>query len=54
MQSLILAAMLIVMAFVIYAAGIMADLMAANRMLLEEVRMRLLRAEIDAMPRADS
>ncbi len=45
-QSLILAAVLIVTAVVIYAAGIIADLVAANRVLLEEVRMRLLRAEV--------
>ena len=47
-QSLILAAILIVSAMIIYGAGILADLVAANRMLLEEVRMRLLRAEIEA------
>jgi glycosyltransferase involved in cell wall biosynthesis len=54
-QSLILAAVLIVTAVVIYAAGIIADLVAANRVLLEEVRMRLLRAEVaDARrPRPD-
>jgi glycosyltransferase involved in cell wall biosynthesis len=46
-QSLILAAVLIVTAVVIYAAGIIADLVAANRVLLEEVRMRLLSAEVD-------
>jgi hypothetical protein len=45
-QSLILAGVLIVIAVVIYAAGIIADLVAANRVLLEEVRMRLLRAEV--------
>lgn len=47
-QSLILAAILIVMSFVTYAAGLLADLSAANRHLLEELRMRLLRAEVDA------
>jgi glycosyltransferase involved in cell wall biosynthesis len=45
-QSLILAAVLIVTAVVVYVAGIIADLVAANRVLLEEVRMRLLRAEV--------
>ena len=45
-QSLILAAVLLVTAAVVYAAGIIADLTAANRTLLEEVRMRLLREEI--------
>jgi hypothetical protein len=52
-QSLILAAVLIVTAVVIYAAGIIADLVAANRVLLEEVRMRLLRAEIANSRRRD-
>lgn len=47
-QSLILSAILVLAAFVTYAAGILADLIAANRVLLEEVRMRLLRAEVDA------
>lgn len=46
-QSLILASILIVTAVVIYAAGIITDLTAANRTLLEEVRMRLLRAEVE-------
>ncbi len=45
-QSLILSAILILSAMVVYGAGIITDLIAANRMLLEEVRMRLLRAEI--------
>lgn len=48
-QSLILAAILVVLAFVTYAAGLLADLVAANRRLLEEVRMRQLRAEMDAL-----
>jgi glycosyltransferase involved in cell wall biosynthesis len=47
-QSLILAAVLLVTAVVVYAAGIIADLIAANRVLLEEVRMRLLKAEVQA------
>lgn len=45
-QSLILAAILAVTAMIVYAAGLVADLTAANRVLLEEVRMRLLRAEV--------
>lgn len=45
-QSLILAAVLLVTAVVVFAAGILADLIAANRVLLEEVRMRLLREEV--------
>jgi len=48
-QSLILAAILIVMAFITYAAGLLADLIAANRLLLEELRMRQLRAEVAAV-----
>jgi glycosyltransferase involved in cell wall biosynthesis len=46
-QSLILAAVLLVTAVVVYASGILADLVAANRVLLEEIRMRQLRAEVD-------
>lgn len=46
-QSLILAAVLLVTAVVIYAAAILADLVAANRVLLEEIRTRQLRAEVD-------
>lgn len=45
-QSLILAAILILMGVLAYMAGIVADLIAANRVLLEEVRTRLLRAEV--------
>ncbi len=45
-QSLILAAVLLLTAVVVYAAGIIADLTAANRTLIEEVRMRLLREEV--------
>lgn len=48
-QSLILAAILIVMAFITYAAGLLADLIAANRLLLEEMRMRQLRSEVAAV-----
>ena len=50
-QSLILAAILILAAFVTYAAGLLADLIAANRLLLEELRMRQLRSEVDALRR---
>jgi glycosyltransferase involved in cell wall biosynthesis len=53
-QSLILAAVFIVTAVVIYAAGIITDLVAANRVLLEEVRMRLLRAEVADARRLES
>jgi glycosyltransferase involved in cell wall biosynthesis len=50
-QSLILAAILILAAFVTYAAGLLADLIAANRLLLEELRMRQLRSEVDGLRR---
>lgn len=53
-QSLILAAILALTAAIVYAAGIITDLTAANRVLLEEVRMRLLRAEVaEARRRAE-
>ena len=47
-QSLIVAAILIVTAVVVYAAGLLSDLIAANRLLLEEIRTRQLRAEISS------
>ncbi len=50
-QSLILTAILILVAFGTYAAGLLADLIAANRLLLEELRMRQLRSEVDAIRR---
>jgi glycosyltransferase involved in cell wall biosynthesis len=53
-QSLILASILIVMAVVTYAAGLIADLIAANRVLLEEIRMRQLRSDVDAALRTDT
>lgn len=45
-QSLILAAILIVTAMIIFSAGILSDLTAANRTLLEEIRMRALSNEV--------
>jgi glycosyltransferase involved in cell wall biosynthesis len=45
-QSLILTAILLVSGILMYLAGIITDLIAANRVLLEEVRMRLLRSEV--------
>jgi glycosyltransferase involved in cell wall biosynthesis len=47
-QSLILTAILLVSAVLMFLAGIITDLIAANRVLLEEVRMRLLRSEVEA------
>jgi glycosyltransferase involved in cell wall biosynthesis len=50
-QSLILAAILIVVAVIVYVAGVLSDLIAANRVLLEEIRTRQLRAAIaDVLP----
>jgi glycosyltransferase involved in cell wall biosynthesis len=45
-QSLILTAILLVSAVLMYLAGIITDLIAANRVLLEEIRMRMLRVEV--------
>lgn len=56
-QSLILAAILIVTAVVVMAAGVLSDLIAANRLLLEEMRTRQLRSLVqgrcDATPGGD-
>jgi glycosyltransferase involved in cell wall biosynthesis len=51
-QSLILAAILLVTAMVVFIGGVLSDLIAANRIMLEEVRMRLLKAEIEKRPEA--
>jgi glycosyltransferase involved in cell wall biosynthesis len=45
-QSLILATILVVSSMVMFLAGILADLIAANRVLLEEIRMRQIRADV--------
>lgn len=45
-QSLVLSAILILGAMIVFAAGVLADLIAANRILLEEVRTRLLKEEV--------
>jgi hypothetical protein len=45
-QSLILTAILIISSFLVMLAGILADLIATNRLILEEVRTRLLRLDI--------
>ncbi|MCA1850901.1 MAG: glycosyltransferase family 2 protein [Beggiatoa sp.] len=45
-QSLILTAILIISSFLVMLAGILADLIATNRLILEEVRTRLLRFDI--------
>ena len=46
-QSLILSAILFTGGFVSFALAIVADLLAVNRIIMEDVRMRLLRAEIE-------
>lgn len=45
-QSLILATILVVSSMVLFLAGILSDLIAANRVLLEEIRMRQIRGDI--------
>ena len=52
-QSLILASILIVTAVIVYVAGVLSDLIAANRVLLEEIRARQLRASIADAARID-
>lgn len=55
-QSLVFAATLTVTGVIMFAVGILADLMAANRVLLEDVRARLLKQEIERrleMPETD-
>ena len=47
-QSLILSAILIVSAMILFIAGVLSDLIASNRVLLEELRMRQLRSEVEA------
>ncbi len=50
-QSLVIGASLIVVAAVVLVGGLVADLVAANRKLLAEVRGRLLRAELEGLPK---
>ncbi|MEO1765566.1 MAG: glycosyltransferase family 2 protein, partial [Cyanobacteria bacterium J06629_18] len=45
--SLILAAILILIGFQLWMFGLVADLMAANRQLLEETQLRIRRREMD-------
>ncbi|GAB4275945.1 MAG: glycosyltransferase family 2 protein [Oscillatoriaceae cyanobacterium] len=46
--SLILASILMLMGFQLWILGLVADIMAVNRKLLEEIQLRLRRAELDA------
>ncbi len=48
-QSLVLSAALFALAGMAGVGGILADLIATNRLLLEDLRTRALRAEIEAM-----
>ncbi|ODR95887.1 glycosyl transferase [Methyloceanibacter stevinii] len=52
-QSLVIAVGLLAISFILAVGGILADLVATNRLLLEDIRMRTLRAEIDAASRSD-
>ena len=45
-QSLILLSVLAMAAFISFAVGVIAELQAANRNLLEDIRLRLLRREL--------
>jgi glycosyltransferase involved in cell wall biosynthesis len=47
-QSLLLATILVVTSMIVFAAGLLSDLIAANRVLLEEIRMRQLRSDMAA------
>jgi hypothetical protein len=51
-QSLILAAILLIGSFIILVAGLLADLVGANRKLLEDSLVRLRRLEYDRVPRS--
>lgn len=46
--SLVLAAILILMGFQLWIFGLVADLMAVNRKILEDIQLRLRRAEVEA------
>ncbi len=48
-QSLILTAILLVTSLVLFIAGVLADLSAVNRALLEEIRTRLRDAELNSV-----
>jgi glycosyltransferase involved in cell wall biosynthesis len=52
-QSLILAAILILTSIIAFVSGVLSDLIASNRVLLEELRMRQLRGEIEGCRRSN-
>jgi hypothetical protein len=45
--SLVLATILILMGFQLWIVGLVADLMAVNRKMLEDIQLRIRRAELD-------
>jgi hypothetical protein len=47
--SLILAAILILIGFQLWMFGLIADLMSVNRKMLEDIQLRLRRAEVEAI-----
>jgi glycosyltransferase involved in cell wall biosynthesis len=49
--SLIIAAVLLIVAFQLWAIGVVADLLAANRKMMEDIQLRVRRQEIDAARR---
>ena len=51
-QSLVISAALIAAAVVLQIAGVLADLIASNRTLLEDIRARQLRMDVEAIQRA--
>jgi glycosyltransferase involved in cell wall biosynthesis len=51
-QSLILAAILSIAGFISFATAVLADLLAVNRTLLEDLKLRMLRLEVDHRPEA--
>ncbi len=53
-QSLILAAILLIVGFQVFTVGLVADLVSANRKILEETRYRLRKIEYDQKSRGES
>lgn len=51
-QSLILAAILVIIGFQVFVLGVLADLIATNRRLIEEALYRVRRVELDILPPA--
>ncbi|MDJ0514661.1 MAG: glycosyltransferase [Methyloceanibacter sp.] len=53
-QSLVIAVGLLAISFILAIGGVLAELVATNRLLLEDIRMRTLRAEIDKATTAET